>query len=821
MTGRDSELTLLLQRWERAKLGEGQIVLLDGEPGIGKSRVTQEVRKHMESAGSLTVIQYQCSPYHTGSAFYPVIDQIQRAASFVRDDSLSARTEKLSAWVRQSLPDVELAEQLLARLLSLPLDAYPPLEMTPQRQKVETVSVLIALLKRLATDKPVLIIFEDAHWVDPSTREMLDAVIDQVSLLKVLCIITYRPEFSPPWTGFGHVTTHSLNRLGRREVRGIAESVSGGKTLPAEVLEQIINKTDGVPLFVEELTKTILETTILEEINGRYLLTGTLPSLSIPATLHDSLIERLDRLENVKEVAQVAACIGREFTTELLGPVSRLEPVALDSALEKLVMAELVFRRQSGELASYIFKHALVQDAAYEGLLLSKRRKIHGRIARVLEEEFPDTASAEPERIAHHYTIAEMTGQAIAYWLVAGRKALSGSSLPEAISHLSKALDLTTRIIDVSDRAESELEVRTVLAAATMALYGWPAPEVRSVVYPACALFERGHGNLDAFVNFWNLWIHHGCRAEHHEGLAVVDRMLTHSSDRDNPVLTLVSSFAASIANFWIGNYESALAHERAALQVYEFERDRNLVHHYNHDPKNTLLSWASLRTWALGYPDKARSLSDEAVAHARKVGHPFNLCWILGNSSLAYAYCGKFDEAHKRVEELCQIAQAQELAFMEAYMAPAVMSVVAAHEGKHQIAYEEGYRSQETWHSVGGRFWSPMIRAYMAQACVYLGRFDEAVELIKETIEQIDSTGELMFAEEIYRIAGVVVARTGASEDNACQGSGGIRCYKLLPKVIGLFKGTRHQVFRTSHFHVYCTVLARTRQKPTSTRLP
>ena len=592
--------------------------------------------------------------------------------------------------------------------------------------------------------------------MDPSTQEMLGITIDRIRELPVLCLVTCRPDFSPPWKSHGHVSKHTLNRLGQTEVGDIVEHLTGGRTLPAEVLDQIVEKTDGVPLFVEELTKTILEEGVLEESNGRYILKGPLRSLAIPATLHDSLMARLDRLASVKEVAQTAACIGREFSPDLLAEVSPLARNALDDALKQLMNAELVFRREETERTSYVFKHALVQDAAYESLLVRKRRQVHARIANVLAEQFPETENTEPERLAYHYTAAGMAEDAIPHWLAAGRRALAGSGLPEAISHLSKALELTACVDDPDSRKAYEIDTRTALGAATTALHGWPAIEVREVVKPACDLFEQGHGHSDAFVNFWNLWTHHACRAEHREGLVVVESMLKHSQERSNTVLEMISSFTAAMAHLWVGNYDLAQLHERKTLERYELERDRDLVWSYNHDPKNTLLSWASHRTWALGYPDKACALGDAAVAHARRVGHPFNLCWTLGNSSIAYTYCGKYDEARGRIEELRDVARAQDLVFMEAYMVPVNMCAITTGEGDYETACSEGARAEEIWRSIGGRFFSPVVNSFMARACLHLGRSGEAMELIEKTISQVESTGELMCVEEIYRVAGL-----------------------------------------------------------------
>jgi class 3 adenylate cyclase/tetratricopeptide (TPR) repeat protein len=767
MIGRQSELSLLRQRWAQVEFGEGQVVVLSGEPGIGKSRLAEEIREHADSEG-FPVFRYQCSPYHSGSAFYPFIDHLQRAAKFTESDSGASRLEKLGSLLGQLLPDVELATKLLAALMSLPMDHYPPLEMSPERQKAETIGVLVRLIAHQSVRTSTLVLFEDVHWIDPSSRETLDALVEESRSRRVLCLITHRPEFAPPWSGAGHVTTLSLNRLGRREVSEIIGSVTGGMSIPQDVQEQILERTDGVPLFVEELTKSVIEAGVLEEIGGRYVTAGRLPSLAIPATLHDSLLARLDRLGDVKELAQTAACIGREFALDLLAGVSGLEATDLDGALERLINAGLIFRRRGGDGGAYVFKHALVQDTAYETLLMSRRREVHARIAHVLEEQFSRSVSTEPERLAQHYSAADLPVKAIPHWLAAGRRSLSSSSLPEAISHFSTALELTADIDDEFARAERELEVRTGLGTATIALHGWPSLEVRAVVQPACNLFESGHGDADAFINLWNLWLNNGCRGEHREGLEVIERMLSYSRDKQDRTLTLIASFAASMANLWVGNYDLSLKYETTVLDIYDFERDKDLAWRYNHDPKNTLLSWASNRVWALGYPDKARVMSETAVAHARRVGHPFNLCWTLGNSSLTRSNCGDFHQARAWLEELSQIAHEQDLTFMNAYMTSSCRSSLAAHEGRYEVAIEEGTRAEQVWSSIGGRLWSPTKKAYTAFAYLRLGHAEKAAKLIDAAIELIDETGEMMLAEELYRIAGMVRLERDGDADAA-----------------------------------------------------
>jgi hypothetical protein len=395
LIGRDEEIDLLLRCWARAKIGEGQVVLTSGEPGIGKSRITVELGERLHAEPHLR-LRYFCSPYCRDSALYPFIDQLWHAAEFARDDPPVVKLEKLEGVLaRAALPDEDVA--FLTDLLSLPASArYPLPRLSPQRKKDRTLEALLRQLEGLAGQQPVVMVFEDAHWIDPTSRELLDLVVERVRTLPVLLIVTFRPEFQPPWAGQPQVTMLVLNRLDRRDRTALVEQIASGKALPDELIDQIADRTDGVPLFVEELTKSVLESALLREEADRYVLEGALPPLSIPTTLHASLLARLDRLASVRLVAQAGAAIGREFSYELLRAVSRLPEDELQAALDRLVASELVFQRGTPPDAVYSFKHALVQDVAHDSLLRSARQQLHAQIADALETHSPSCWTSSP-----------------------------------------------------------------------------------------------------------------------------------------------------------------------------------------------------------------------------------------------------------------------------------------------------------------------------------------------------------------------------------------------------------------------------------------
>ena len=439
LVGREEELELLLRRWSRTKSGEGQVVLFSGEAGIGKSRLTAALLEGVADEPH-TRLRYFCSPQHTDSAFYPIIGQMERAARFGHDDTAQTKLDKLDALMAQSFTPPQDAV-LLAEMLSLPNDGrYPKLEMAPQQRRQKTLEALSAQLEALSRSNPVLMIFEDVHWIDPTSFEALGRAVDRIRTLGVLLIVSYRPEFEPPWIGRPYVTALSINRLGEREIAALIDRVTGNKLLPPSIRQDIIERTDGIPLFVEEMTKAVLEA----EIEGQARQTAAAipsPALAVPASLHASLMARLDRLGPAKEVAQIGAVIGREFSHGLLAAVARRSEAELNSALERLIAAGLLFRQGVPPHATYLFKHALVQDAAYGTLLREPRRALHARIAETLESQFAEIVERQPELLARHCTEAGLIEKAAYLWGKAGQRSLERSALVEAGEQLTRALD--------------------------------------------------------------------------------------------------------------------------------------------------------------------------------------------------------------------------------------------------------------------------------------------------------------------------------------------------------------------------------------------
>ena len=515
LVGRAEEIELLTRKWAEAKRGDGRVVLLSGEAGIGKSRTIAAFQAELRGQAFVR-LRMSCSPHHRDSTLYPIIAHLERAAGFARDDTAATKLDKIEALVSRSEENSAEAVKLFADLLSVPTEGrYPPLDLDPQRKRELMFSAFVRQLEGLARQQPVLAVFEDAHWVDSTSLQVVSQVIERVPSLPVLLVITFRPEFHPSWVGQPHVTMLPLDRLGERESAALVGKVAGDKALPGEIVNRIVERTDGIPLFVEELTKSLLESRLLREEDGRYVLDRPLPPLAIPSSLHASLLARLDRLAPVKEVAQIGAALGREFSYELLAAVAERSEDELEDALGQLAGTGLVFHRGTGPGTTFVFKHALVQDAAYSTLLRGQRQELHARIGKVLEDRFPETATTEPEILAHHFTQAGLSDLAIGYWRRAGERALRASADVEGVTHLTHALDLVRSLPPSPERDRRELDLHLALGRMMRATKGYAAAETLRVFSRARNLLNDGATINDQMTVLYGLWSVHYVRAEH------------------------------------------------------------------------------------------------------------------------------------------------------------------------------------------------------------------------------------------------------------------------------------------------------------------
>jgi class 3 adenylate cyclase/tetratricopeptide (TPR) repeat protein len=767
LVGREEELDLLLRRWSQAKDGEGQVVLLSGEPGIGKSRILSALRERLQ-AGGVQALRFQCSPYYVNSAFWPIIDNFERALKFARDETADTKLDKLEALIvthyGRPLADV----RFVASILSIPWEErYGARPMTPQKHKDETLRTLVDLVEGAARQQPSVLLFEDAHWADPTTLEVLDLLIDRVKTVPLLVVLTHRPEFQSRWSKQGHVGALNLSKLTRAQSAAMVSSLADGKALPEALLEQILTRTDGVPLFVEELTKSILESGELKAAGDQYEYAGSARIVTIPATLRDSLMARLDRFMPVKEIAQIGAAIGREFSYELIAAVAPVPRAQLDDSLLQLSESGLAFRRGTPPDAVYTFKHALVQDAAYDSLLKSRRQELHAKIARVIETRFPTIKTTEPELLAHHLTAAGLVEAAIPLWQKAGELALKRVALTEAIAHLSQGLELVSSLPWSSQRDASELGLRSVLGPAWQALKGWPAPEVWTSLHPALAL-AKSLGRNDALVLILSgLTANVQTQGRVAESLRWAEEILD-IAKANGDVDLLVSGHALACDCYcWAGELTEALGHFDRVSHLYDDEKHRHLADLFNHDPKTQAGIFGSISAWMLGYPDRARRLNDEKDGHARRRGHPFDIGFALFLGAHEFDHRYELEDLCKRAEECERLGRENSLPLLWAMFAPIGYGQSLILKGKPAEGIAPLKAGIAFWEASGGKLGNPTWKAFSAEATALSGDIDNALDLIDEIVAQIERPGweERRNYAEILRLRGWMLSLKGDLE--------------------------------------------------------
>jgi class 3 adenylate cyclase/predicted ATPase len=776
LVGRQEEIELLLRRWRRAQAGEGQVVLLSGEAGIGKSRLLVGLIERIASEPQ-TRLHYFCSPQQTDSTFYPIIRQFEHAAEFGHGDAAGARLDRLDTVLARTETSTE-DSALIAELLLLPNDGrHPALILDAQQRRQRTLQVLQTQLDVLARQQPVLMVFEDIHWIDPTSLELLSLVIERIRSRAVLLIVTFRPEFDPPWEGQSHVTTVTLNRLGESEVATLIAGVLGNQALPSDVTAEIVERTDGIPLFVEEMTKAVLEAES-EGAARRTVAKVPAPAFAVPQSLHASLMARLDRLGPAKEVAQIGAAIGREFSHALLASVALRNEDRLNAALDRLIEAGLVFRQGVPPEATYLFKHALVRDAAYGTLLRQPRRDLHFRIAKAIEDEFPEIAQRRPELLAHHCMEGGLIEQAAMLWGKVGQRSLARSALVEAASQLSRALDLIGSLPGTPALRREQIKFQVELVTVLMHVKGYGAPDTkvaandaRSLIENAEALGEPPEDPLLLFSVLYGFWVVNvaafngdAARELAAQFLALAERQRT-----TGPLMLAHRMMGMTMMS--TGDLAHGRAHLDRALALYDPAEHSALATRFGTDARIAILEWRSRTLWLQGYPDAALKDVDDSFRGAREIGQAATLMHALAHSTASLILCGDYSAASVRAQELVVLAEEKGSLYWKAN-AMMWQGCVSGLTGRAAEAIEILTPALAAYRSTAATIYTPFVSLHLARACAELGQVRDALHHIDEAMTTAAKTKEKWVEAEIHRTAGeiaLMLPEPDATKAGAC----------------------------------------------------
>ena len=756
LVGRQEELGLLLRSWEASKNRHGQAVLIQGEAGIGKSRLIEALSEQV-SGEEHTWITVRGSPYHTNSTLYPIIEHLKRVMGWKQEDGAQEKLGKLeAALTAQNLP-LEEAVPLYAELMSLPLpkDRYAPLELSATQQREQTLDALSGWLLEEAERTPAIFVWEDLHWADPTTLELLGVCIAQSPTVSMLNVLVYRPVFVPPWPQRSHMTPITLTRLERPEVNRLIMLHTDGKTLPEDVVEHIVDKTDGVPLFVEELTKAILESDLLHEVADRYALTGVLSELAIPATLQDSLMARLDRLPTIREIAQLGAVVGREFSYEMMQAISLMDEVDLQNGLDRLVEAELLYARGRPPRANYIFKHALVRDAAYHLLLRHSRQQHHRRVAEALEAGFAETVETHPELLAHHYTEASLPESAIGYWQHAGELALKRSANLEAIAHCTRGLDCIKALPESPELDRQELALQITIGVPLVATKGYAAPESAAHYHRARELCEQLQETHQLLPVIYGQWLDSAARGDYRTAKEFAEELLRFATRQEEKGPVVVGHRTIAWTDLLRGELSSSQIHVDQGLALYDEEQQRSLAFLYAHDSRVALLACSACLDWLRGYPERALETGHAAIDHARYIGHSISLAYAL-------CYAGAVPMVFRRdpiavataANELIELSKQQEFSFR--YTAGTVFRGWSQAQGG---SAEEGIALMQQaladLDQAEQNYARTFYIALLAEAALAHGMDQEASRALDMAFDLVERTGERWWEAELHRLRG------------------------------------------------------------------
>lgn len=765
LVGREEEMQMLKRFWKQAYEGQGNIVLLNGEAGIGKSRLIESFKKEIAVESDVWIIEVSCSAYHQNTIFYPIIELFERVVLRLEEtDSVEKKLTKLEGFILEAGLPLEESTILFSELLSLPLsDNFSPLKMSPAEKKKKIRDVVLQTLIRRSMIQPVILIIEDLHWVDPSTVEWIDLFVDQLATYPIFSLCTTRPDYQPNWLGRSHAYQLKLQRLTPSRIEEICIHHSQGKTLPTEIMQQIKDKTNGVPLFVEEVTRMVLNSKILVEKDHHFEINGTLPQLAIPSTLQDSLIARLDQLGTIKELAQMGSILGREFSFRLLKALSGQTEITLKQGLEKLIQAEILHRRGIIPDATFIFKHALIQDTAYGSLLKSRRQLLHERVVSVLENQFPHVIKNRPELLAYHLTEANKIEAAIEKWQSAGLLALKRHSLHECVHHLKKALTLLPQILDDKYRITKELQLLKILTPSLQLTQGYASIEAGEIAGRWLEV-AKTLGDIeyiyDALVSQFTYFTF---SANYAKGENANQELLDLGKKRSDPYYLAVAHFFNGIQKSLAGrNLESQRQFE-AALEKYNPVHDLHRSYYSIGNLRSTTLTYYSTPLHLLGFPKQALQNAQEANQLAREVNQPGSIYSSTAFLSRLYLERKEYDKLPAIIQPTLKIANDNGNKFIVGLLSY-YLSLGYAHQGSLEAAYKAEVIINKLYHVY--RSYRVAFLVFIADAFRKLDKVEEGLNIVNEAFKHIYETGEKLYQPELYRIKGALLLSNQSSKE-------------------------------------------------------
>jgi class 3 adenylate cyclase/predicted ATPase len=763
--GRAAELELLRSRWDAARNGIPHTVIVNGEAGIGKSRLLRELKQYVREVDHATV-ELRCAHLYQNTALYPIIDQAERVFQMLPGDSQEQKSEKLMGSLASFGVPMEEAVPHFASLLSLPTPpGFASAQISAERQKKAIFDFSVQMLRTEALRHPVLLIVEDLHWADPTTLDLLGQLIGSLDGMCLFLVMTCRPEFNIPWQPGDKLTVLTLGRLSTEQSRSVIDGAVGGKPLPPDIVDEIQARTEGVPLFVEELTSMVVESGLVEDVGDHYRATGTLAPYAIPESLHDSLMARLDHMPGVKDVAQLAAVLGREFSYDLIQTVSPLTDSQLQEALYQLAEHAIIVPSGSRDNSRYSFKHALIQEAAYQSLLRSTRQAFHRDIVTVLETRFPDMAQSEPELMAHHYTEAGFAERAIGYWQRAAEQAMHRSANIEARSHLLRALALVSQLPDTAQRKKQELTILMALGPVIAALKGITDPEMHETFSRARVLCGQLGEGPELMPVLYGLWLYNEVRAEHAEAMMIARQCLSIAEEHNRPELLGPAHVAMATTYIWQAGFPDGYAHALRGLEYYDPQRDRQSAWVYGLDTRVACLMDLARAGWFLGKADEALEKINESVAQARDIGHAFGIGQALCFTAATHLLRGEGEEALRFGREAIELAENYTLPqWIGAGKIASGWALIDLGDTEEGMAYLQ--QGVGLWKSIDSLAAMPWFLALLAEGYMKTGQYGPAMDALEEARRLIERTGERFYEAEVHRLRGEVFRLDGQAAD-------------------------------------------------------